>query len=62
MDMPNYRRVFVPGGTWFLTVNLLQRHGNDLLVREITLLRNTVRRVRDKQPFHIDARTICIAL
>ena len=45
--MPNYRRAFIPGGTWFFTVNLLQRHGNDLLVREIDLLRNTVRRVRD---------------
>jgi hypothetical protein len=21
--MPNYRRAFIPGGTWFFTVNLL---------------------------------------
>jgi putative transposase len=53
--MPNYRRAFLPGGTWFFTVNLLERHGNDLLVREIALLRETVRRVRDRHPFHIDA-------
>ena len=53
--MPNYRRLFIPGGTWFFTVNLLQRRGNDLLVREIDLLRQTVRRVRTKYPFHIDA-------
>jgi putative transposase len=53
--MPNYRRAFVPGGTWFFTVNLLERHGNDLLVREIDLLRTTVRQVRDKHPFHINA-------
>ena len=53
--MPNYRRAFVPGGTWFFTVNLLERHGNDLLVREIELLRATVRRVRNNHPFHIDA-------
>ncbi len=53
--MPNYRRAFLPGGTWFFTVNLLERHGNDLLVREIELLRATVRRVRDKYPFRIDA-------
>lgn len=53
--MPNCRRAFIPGGTWFFTVNLLQRHGNDLLIREINLLRNTVRRVRDRHPFHIDA-------
>ena len=37
------------------TVNLLQRHGSDLLVREINLLRNTVRRVREQHPFRIDA-------
>jgi putative transposase len=55
MDMPNYRRAFVPGGTWFFTVNLLERRGNDLLVREIDLLRQTVRWVRNKYPFHIDA-------
>ena len=45
--MPNYRRAFVPGGTWFFTVNLLQRRGNDLLVREIDLLHGRVRRVQD---------------
>jgi len=53
--MPSYRRAFVPGGTWFFTVNLLERHGNDLLVREIALLREVVRRVRNRHPFHIDA-------
>ncbi len=53
--MPNYRRAFVPEGTWFFTVNLLQRHGNDLLLREIELLRQVVRRVRNKYSFHIDA-------
>jgi hypothetical protein len=29
-DMPNNRRARVPGGTWFFTVNLLERRGNDL--------------------------------
>ena len=53
--MPNYRRVFIPGGTYFFTVNLLQRHDNNLLIREITLLRNTVRQVRKRYPFQIDA-------
>jgi len=53
--MPNYRRVFIPGGTYFFTVNLLQRHDNDLLVREINLLRETVRKVRKSHPFYIDA-------
>ena len=53
--MPNYRRAFIPGGTWFFTVNLLERHGNDLLVREIDLLRQVVRRVKQAHPFRIDA-------
>jgi len=42
--MPNYRRVFIPGGIWFFTLNLLERHGNDLLVRAIYAY---VRRVQD---------------
>ena len=53
--MPNYKRAFIPGGTWFFTVNLLERRHNDLLVREIELLRNVVRKVKQKYPFHIDA-------
>ena len=51
--MPNYRRAWHPGGTYFFTVNLLQRHGNDLLTRHITLLRDTVRSVRQRHPFTI---------
>lgn len=33
VEMPNYRRAWVPGATWFFTVNLLERRDNDLLVR-----------------------------
>jgi putative transposase len=51
--MPDYRRVWTPGGTYFFTVNLLQRHGNDLLVRHIDNLRESVRVVRHRHPFHI---------
>jgi len=53
--MPNYRRAFIPGGTWFFTVNLLERRGNDLLVREIDCVREVVQRVRRHYPFRIDA-------
>jgi putative transposase len=53
--MPNYRRAFEPGATWFFTVNLLQRRGNDLLTRRIDLLRHAVRRVHRLHPFVIDA-------
>ena len=53
--MPNYKRAFIPGGTWFFTVNLLERGNNDLLVREVDLLRKVIRNVKQKHPFHIDA-------
>jgi putative transposase len=49
--MPDYRRAWHPGGTWFFTVNLLQRAGNDLLVRHIEDLRTVVVRVRSAHPF-----------
>ncbi len=52
--MPDYRRYRIPGGCYFFTVNLLQRHGNELLTREIALLRDAVRHVRKIHPFHID--------
>jgi hypothetical protein len=39
--MPDYRRNRVPGGTFFFTVNLLDRH-SDLLVSQIDALRNAV--------------------
>ena len=51
--MPNYRRAWHPGGSYFFTVNLLERHGNDLLTRHIDLLRDTVRLVRHRHPFVI---------
>lgn len=54
-DMPNYRRDWLPGGTWFFTVNLLERHGNDLLIREIDLLRVCVAHERARRPFEIVA-------
>jgi len=52
--MPDYRRNRVPGGTFFFTVNLLDRR-SDLLVTQIEILRDAVRRVRAGAPFHIDA-------
>lgn len=53
--MPNYRRAFAPGASWFFTVNLLQRRRNDLLLRHVELLRDVVRRVHRDYPFTIDA-------
>jgi len=52
--MSDYRRARVPGATYFFTVNLRDRN-SDLLVREIDLLRATVRATKARHPFHIDA-------
>lgn len=52
--MSDYRRARVPGATYFFTVNLRDR-SSDLLIREIDLLRDTVRATKARHPFHIDA-------
>ncbi|OGV75643.1 MAG: transposase [Methylotenera sp. RIFCSPLOWO2_02_FULL_45_14] len=51
--MPDYRRNRVPGGTYFFTVNLLERRSR-LFVEHIENLREAVRVVRKNKPFHID--------
>jgi putative transposase len=51
--MPDYRRAWHPGGTYFFTVNLLQRQGNDLLINHIDLLRTAVKTVHQGHPFKI---------
>lgn len=50
--MSNYRRVWVPGGTYFFTVNLLQRR-RCLLVDHIDLLRDAFRAAKAARPFHL---------
>jgi hypothetical protein len=46
--------ISVPGGTYFFTVNLLERR-QDTLVCYIYILCEAVRKTRRKWPFHIDA-------
>lgn len=53
--MPNYRRVWCSGGTYFFTVNLWQRQNNDLLIRHIDFLRASVTAVKKTHPFAIHA-------
>lgn len=53
-DRPDYRRYRVPGGTYFFTVNLLERR-LDLLVRHMDHLLEAVRATKQARPFHIDA-------
>lgn len=49
--MSDYRRAWLAGGTYFFTVTLLQRRGNDLLTRHVDNLRNVVAEVRRRHPF-----------
>jgi REP element-mobilizing transposase RayT len=55
--MPNYRRNRIPGGTYFFTVNLLERKSG-LLVKHIGELREAVRVVRDKEGRRADKRSV----
>ena len=52
--MPRYIRAFVPGGTFFFTVAILQRD-RSLLTEHIGPLRTAFREVRSRKPFSIDA-------
>ncbi len=55
--MPHYIRAYVSGGTYFFTVNLLERKRR-LLVEHIEALRNAFRIVKQQRPFRIDAIVI----
>jgi hypothetical protein len=50
--MPDYRRAWRQGGTYFFTVNLLERR-RTLLVDHIDLLRNVIGDVRRHFPFRV---------
>jgi len=50
--MTDYRRHFVPGGTWFFTVNLADR-SQRLLVEHIDLLRRAFAQTRREHPFEL---------
>jgi putative transposase len=55
--MTEYRRHFVPGGTYFFTVNLAER-SRGLLVAHIALLRRAFAETRREHPFELDAVVI----
>ncbi len=55
--MSNYRRHYVPGGTWFFTVKLQNRR-SDLLTRHIDTLRAATQCVKRRKPFLINAWVI----
>jgi putative transposase len=52
--MVRYRRNFLPGGTYFFTVTLLDRRSS-ALIEHIEALRAAVRTTRTEHPFSLDA-------
>lgn len=52
-----YRRAYLPGGTYFFTVNLLERN-KSLLTDNIELLKQSMRQVKRTHPFRIDALVV----
>jgi putative transposase len=55
--MVQYRRNYVPGGTFFFTVTLDDRRSS-VLVDHVALLRAAFRKTRGEKPFAIDAIVI----
>lgn len=55
--MPNYRRMHVPGGTYFFTVNLLERRRR-LLVERVDDLRASFRATHVARPFELLAMVV----
>jgi REP element-mobilizing transposase RayT len=56
-SMTNYRRNFVPGGSYFFTVNLADRRLR-LLTEHIELLRTAFNYTRVRHPFAIEATVV----
>ncbi|MCB2262766.1 MAG: transposase [Candidatus Thiosymbion ectosymbiont of Robbea hypermnestra] len=56
--MTAYRRLRIPGATWFFTVNLSERRNNRLLTDNIDGLKGALRKVKTDHPFTIDAIVI----
>ena len=55
--MPNYRRLRVPGATYFFTVNLAER-GSTVLSDRIDQLREAYRATAAEHPIHCDAMVV----
>ena len=53
--MRTYQRLRLPGGTYFFTLTLAERRGNDLLVRHVDALRAAFRATLADHPAAIEA-------
>lgn len=56
--MRTYKRIRIPGATYFFTVNLAERHGNDLLTKHVAVLREAFRVTKLAHPFTIEAMVV----
>jgi len=56
--MRSYIRAKAKGATYFFTVNLAERHNNDLLIANIDVLRQAFRQTKQKYPFTMEACVI----
>lgn len=56
--MPNYRRLYIPGGTYFFTIVTYCRRPLFKDPHNIELLREAIAKVKNKQPFQILAAVI----
>jgi putative transposase len=56
--MSDYRRVFVPGGTYFFTLVTWNRRPLLATEERVGLLRESFRRVREQRPFVLEAAVI----
>jgi putative transposase len=55
--MPEYRRIYTPGASYFFTLNLQDRSSR-LLTDHIDLLRSAFRQTKTRHPFNIDALVV----
>ncbi|MGH8541832.1 MAG: REP-associated tyrosine transposase [Stenotrophobium sp.] len=56
--MRTYTRARISGAVYFFTVNLAQRSGNDLLIRNIDALRLVFSQTRKDHPFSTEAMVV----
>ena len=56
--MSNYRRYFVPGGTYFFTITTYRRKPLFAVERNVQLLRQSVAMIKNEQPFVINAAVV----
>jgi len=56
--MPNYRRAYVPGGTFFITIVTYRRRSILAEPENVARLRTALRQVMGEAPFHIPAAVV----